>query len=254
MIRPLTFVALLLACTSGLYLYQTKHRAEVLDGQITHTLRQVAAARERIGLLRAEWALLNEPDRLGQLAGQHLELQPLQPSRFVAAADLASRIPLPAAPEAPAPMASAEMPVAEDTPASPPTDLVRVVDATPVQAAAPAPVAAAAPRPTLVAAAHVPSPPQPRPAPSRPAERAWTVQRETAQRETAQRETVATPPARRPVYAPVLRAMATPIAAPSLGVTQVRLVTTRPSAPVVTSALGGFGRSSLAPPIPVEGR
>lgn len=261
MIRPFTFVALLLAGTSGLYLYQTKHRAEVLDGEITHTLRQVAAARERIGLLRAEWALLNEPDRLGQLAGQHLDLQPLQPSRFVATADLASRIPV-AAPETPA-----DAPVAEDTPASPPGDLVRVAGTATTQAAqaaVPAPAAPVAPpRPTLVAAAHAPSPPQSRPVPSRPAERASAMPHETPH-ETGRpayspassfvAEPVATQLARRPVFAPVLKAMATPIGAPSLGATQVGLVTARPPIPVVTSALGGFGRSSLAPPIPLGGR
>lgn len=264
MIRPFTFVALLLAGTSGLYLYQTKHRAEVLDGQITHTLRQVAAVRERIGLLRAEWALLNEPDRLGQLAGQHLDLQPLQPSSFVTAADLASRIPVPPAPETPAPGALAEVPVADAAPASPPGDSVRVADTTPSQAVVPALAAAGPTRPMLVAAVHVPSPPQPRPAPSRTAERASAVPRKAAQHETGRAtfspassfvpEPVAARPARRPVFAPVLRAMATPIAAPSLRATQVGMVTARPSIPVVTSALGGFGRFSLAPPIPVGGR
>jgi hypothetical protein len=252
MIRPLTFVALLLAGTSGLYLYQTKHRAEVLDGQITHTLRQVSAARERIGILRAEWALLNEPDRLGQLAAQHLDLQPLQPPRFVAAADLASRIPMPTPPET-----LAGMPVADGTPASPPGDSVQVVDTTPIQAAIPA--VAAPPRPTLVAATHVSSPPQPHPAPSRIAARASVAQHQTGHAtyslaSSAAPEPVATPSARQPVFAPVLRAMATPMAAPSPGAAQVGLVTARSSIPVVTSALGGFGRSSLAPPIPVEGR
>ena len=247
MIRPLTFVALLLAGTSGLYLYQTKHRAEVLDQQITHTLRQVAATRERIGLLRAEWALLNEPDRLSQLAGQHLDLQPLQPSRFVAAADLASRIPIPAPPEAPA-----EAPVATETPASPPGDVVRVADTTPTQAPAPIPaLIVTPPRPTLVAAtARVPSPPQPHPAPSRTAARMHAAYKLAS---SAAPEPVVTPRARQPLFASVLRTMASPIAAPSLGATEAGLVTARAPTPVVTSALGGYGRSSLAPPIPTGG-
>ncbi len=246
MIRPLTFVALLLAGTSGLYLYQTKHRAEVLDQQITHTLRQVSGARERIGLLRAEWALLNEPDRLGQLAGQHLDLQPLQPSRFVAASDLASRIPVPAPPEAPA-----ETPVAADIPALPPGDVVQVADTRPAQAAAAAPVATP-PRPTsAVATTHVPLPPQPHPAPSRAAARPRAAYRLAA---SAAPEPVAATAARQPVFAPVLRAAASPITAPSIGATQVGLVTMRAPTPVVTSALGGYGRSALAPPIPVGSR
>ncbi len=248
MIRPFTFVALLLAGTSGLYLYQTKHRAEVLDQQITHTLRQVAATRERIGLLRAEWALLNEPDRLNQLAGQHLELQPLQPSRFVAASDLASHIPIP-----PPPAAPAETPVAAEAPAPLPGDVVRVADTAPTQAAAPAPgPAVAPPRPTLVTAtARVPSPPQPRPAPSRSAARPHPAYKLAS---SGAPEPAATAPARQPVYASVLRAAASPVAAPSLGATQVGLFAARAPTPVVTSALGGYGRSSLAPPIPVGSR
>ena len=34
MIRPLTCISVLLACGSGLYLYQTKHHAQVVDRQI----------------------------------------------------------------------------------------------------------------------------------------------------------------------------------------------------------------------------
>ena len=92
MISPLTFVTLLLAVLSGLYLYQAKHRAEVLDRQIARTLAQVAAARERIGLQRAEWALLAEPTRLGTIARQHLSLRPLAASQYVALPDLGSRL------------------------------------------------------------------------------------------------------------------------------------------------------------------
>ena len=91
---PPTVVALLLAAMSGLWLYQAKHRAEVLDQQIVGTLRQVATVRARIGPLRAEWALLNEPRRLGVLARQqHLGLRPLAASQFVALPDLAAWLP-----------------------------------------------------------------------------------------------------------------------------------------------------------------
>ena len=34
MIRPLTIVTFLMACGSGLYLYQSKHAAQVLDRDI----------------------------------------------------------------------------------------------------------------------------------------------------------------------------------------------------------------------------
>ena len=93
MISPLTFVTLLLAAVTGLWLYHTKHRAEVLDRQIARTLGQVAASRERIGLQRAEWALLNEPRRLGTIARQHLGLRPLATSQYATVPDLGSRLP-----------------------------------------------------------------------------------------------------------------------------------------------------------------
>ena len=38
MIRPVTCVCFLLACGSGLYLYQSKHRVQVLDREIEKTV------------------------------------------------------------------------------------------------------------------------------------------------------------------------------------------------------------------------
>jgi hypothetical protein len=248
MIRPFTFVTLLLAAASGLYLYQTKHRAEVLDKTIERTLRQVAAARERTGMLRAEWALLNEPDRLNGLAAQHLvTLQPLPPSRFVTLADLGAHMPPPGAPA---------VAVAEEAPASQPvaaapalaaatsTAPVRMVDAMPVETSVPAPRAASAVRA-----------PQPRPV-SRPAER--PVERAVVAQRAAPAPVAeaAVAPIRRPVFAPVMSAVAGPMAAPMVSqvpaVTQIGLSTARSSVPAVTSALGGYGRPALAPPVPIR--
>ncbi len=122
MIRPITCVTLLLACGSGLYLYQTKHRVRVLDGQIEQVVRQTAQVREQIRVLRAEWTLLDQPDRLQQLAGQFLELQPTRPTQFASAADLDSRLPPVPEPESsgqpPAPpVADAPVPQVADAPA-----------------------------------------------------------------------------------------------------------------------------------------
>lgn len=253
MIRPLTFVTLLLAAASGLYLYQTKHRAEVLDQQVARTLRQTAAVRERIGILRAEWALLNEPDRLGRLAAQHLDLQKLVPTQFVAVAELGARMPLVAAPSAFAEAVEEEAPPA----VSPPTP-VRVVAAAAIPVPAPNPAPAPPIRPAPAAVAHAPEPP-PRPAPPPPTERApaerssveraWAAKRDPALRRASLSPATSAAPeppplARQPVFAPVLSTAATPV---------VTSIPTRLPAPVVTSALGGFGRPSLAPPIPIGG-
>jgi hypothetical protein len=49
--------------------------------------------RERTQILRAEWALLNEPDRLRQVAQRHLALEPMAPAQFIREAELERRLP-----------------------------------------------------------------------------------------------------------------------------------------------------------------
>jgi hypothetical protein len=127
MIRPFTCVCLLLAAGSGLYVYQSKHRVQVVDREITRTLKLADAAHERVAMLRAEWALLNEPDRLQDLASRFLNLRPMAPTQFVAFADLTHRLPAPGAaivappplPDAPDP-STAPPPVAAADPRSVP--------------------------------------------------------------------------------------------------------------------------------------
>ncbi len=98
MIRPLTCVCMLLAGGSGLYLYQSKHQAQMLDREIARTLKATDVARDRIGVLRGEWALLNEPERLAELAQAHLALKTLIPTQFATAAELGARLPPPVLP------------------------------------------------------------------------------------------------------------------------------------------------------------
>ena len=147
MIRPLTTVCMLLAGGSGLYLYQTKHRALLLDREITHTVKQTEAARERITALRAEWALLNEPERLADLNTQHLGLRSLAPTQFVALADLPARLPPPLPPGAVILPEPSEEAAAHPEPAAEP---VRIATARPAPAPAAATQAAAVPAMPLV--------------------------------------------------------------------------------------------------------
>ena len=154
MIRPFTCVCLLLAGGSGLYLYQSKHRAQMLDREIGRVLRQTELARDRIGVLRAEWAVLNEPERLAELSKQHLGLRQLSPTQFVAVADLGARLP-------PVPVPGTHLTAPGEEP-------VALAVAVPV----PPPVARPAPAPPpRVAAAPPPPAPLRAPAPVRPAPR-----------------------------------------------------------------------------------
>ncbi len=109
MIRPFTCVCALLAGASGLYLYSEKHRTTLLDQQISRVVEDTQRIRERTAMLRAEWALLNQPDRLQGLSGRFLpQLQPMAPTQFVQMASLDGRLPAPGPETPPHPIATPE--------------------------------------------------------------------------------------------------------------------------------------------------
>ena len=74
MIRPFTLICALFAMGAGLYLYQSKHESQLLDRKIAAIVRATDDTRTRIGLLRADYGLLNDPTRLQGLADQQLTL------------------------------------------------------------------------------------------------------------------------------------------------------------------------------------
>ena len=95
MIRPLTIATCLLACGSGLYLYESKHEVQLLDRTIERTVYDTTALREQSRLLSAEWTMLNDPERLRQFSNTYLSLKTITPSQFTSLADLDSRLPVP---------------------------------------------------------------------------------------------------------------------------------------------------------------
>ena len=254
MIRPFTCLCMLLAGGSGLYLYQEKHRTSLLDREITRTIHASEAAHERTGLLRAEWALLNEPGRLQDLADRFLALHAMSPLQFVPASELASRLPAPVAPSAPgatdldaAVMADARPAPAQAVdpaaghadpgrPATPRAGLALAAASGEATRAEPAPrpVAAAASRTTLAAAsadARGAGVPAVAPHPARVAQ--VEARQDRHPEAVAMAMPVAAAPARSyagtgsglaggqaggravpPVMAPVLSALATPVAHP----------------------------------------
>src|ERR1700760_777390 len=134
MIRPITIVTFLMACGSGLYLYQSKHEVQLLDRTIEKTVRDTGARREQSRLLAAEWTMLNDPDRLRQFSDTYLSLKSINPQQFTSLNDLDGKLP---APVAEAPPTTDDTPVAQTTPVPDPAAL----DATPTTDAAPSAVA-----------------------------------------------------------------------------------------------------------------
>jgi hypothetical protein len=114
MMRPFTCLCILLAGGAGLYVYQSKHQAQLLDREIARVVKQADAARERAGVLRAEYMLLNDPTRLQELASEHLpSLRATAPSQFTIWADLEKRLPPVGAPAEAAPPLEPEAPTAK---------------------------------------------------------------------------------------------------------------------------------------------
>jgi hypothetical protein len=163
MIRPVTCITALLACGSGLYLYQTKHQAQMVDRQIERTAKAITATRMQTRELAAAWTVLGSPDRLQQLSEQYLDIKPMQPGQFVAMADLDARLPapgalLPPSSEAPPDSDPDSTPVAATEPPASPGASPSPAAAPALPAASPAAPAAAPPAARAVAAVPAPAP------------------------------------------------------------------------------------------------
>ncbi|WP_407492509.1 cell division protein FtsL [Pseudooceanicola sp. MF1-13] len=69
----------------GFWAYQENYRTKQIVDETEQLQRDIASARARLGVLRAEWAYLNRPDRLRELAELNftpLGLMPITPDQF----------------------------------------------------------------------------------------------------------------------------------------------------------------------------
>lgn len=94
MFRPLTVIAITAFCVVGWNVYRAEDSARQLDREARELTRKIDQARERTQVLRAEWALLNEPERLRQVAQKHLPLETMTPTQFVRLQELDRRMPV----------------------------------------------------------------------------------------------------------------------------------------------------------------
>lgn len=81
------------ALVSGFVLYSLEHKTRGLERQIAKIERGIDAEIENTRFLNAEWSSLTRPDRLRQLAEQHLGLETLQSSQIVKLEELGARVP-----------------------------------------------------------------------------------------------------------------------------------------------------------------
>lgn len=83
--RLTTIVTALIVIGLGYWAYHQTIQTQMTDREVERLQRAIAAEHERLGVLRAEWAYLNRPDRLRELAMfnfDRLGLLPLTPDQF----------------------------------------------------------------------------------------------------------------------------------------------------------------------------
>ncbi|MCX7374976.1 MAG: hypothetical protein NTW56_21490 [Alphaproteobacteria bacterium] len=280
---PTIITAIIMAGAAG-YTFDVKRGVIGLERELRDIRRETEEIEARTQGLMAEWARLNDVERLRSLADRHLAgLVAMQPVQLQRVDEAARRLPnplafagpaspflprqetqlaeapavQPAQPEArPAPRALAQAPrsaaptvVAAATPAAPPPV------AAPAQPAPAQPAATAAPAPRRTAPVLPEAAPPPVAAPAQfaatPAPAPRRAQPEAARPEAPRNEVARAEPARPslpPVAAPPVRdgAALPPVAAANTPIRPAMHVR-----PVETGSLLGGHSATLAPPVPL---
>ncbi|HYH71132.1 MAG TPA: hypothetical protein VEX16_07480 [Methyloceanibacter sp.] len=77
-------ICLVLALVALAYVnYQVKYESRGIDEEIVSLNKKIEDERDAIAVLRAEWSLLNRPERLQRLAQKHLKLGDAQPRQLL---------------------------------------------------------------------------------------------------------------------------------------------------------------------------
>lgn len=88
-----TMFLILMAAAISVALFVVKYRVQDLEAEFRDVNRQISTSEEDLHVLRAEWSHLNQPHRLRQLAGQYLEIGPLDAKRVGDAEHILGELP-----------------------------------------------------------------------------------------------------------------------------------------------------------------
>lgn len=102
--RLLTYLACILTVMGlAFWAYRENYRTQAVIGEMTQIQTEMARLREDLGVLRAEWAYLNRPDRLRELVDLNFDRLQLIPREGGQVVDLGHvDYPRPPAPPVPA--------------------------------------------------------------------------------------------------------------------------------------------------------
>lgn len=81
--RFYSLVALAIASLLGTALFLTSEKVQRAEKDLAAIAAKVASEQDSLRILRAEWAYLNRPDRLEQLASAHLHLAAAQTPQMI---------------------------------------------------------------------------------------------------------------------------------------------------------------------------
>lgn len=79
-------VTVLIVMGLAFWAYRENYRTQAAIDDMNRVQNEIAGLREQLGVLRAEWAFLNRPERLRDLVDlnfDRLKLVPVQPGQFV---------------------------------------------------------------------------------------------------------------------------------------------------------------------------
>ncbi|MCC2095344.1 MAG: hypothetical protein KDJ29_00545 [Hyphomicrobiales bacterium] len=93
LLRYVNAIAVFALLGSAAYAYSIKYETILYSAKIQKLKNANEKQRDRIGMLRAEWAHLSRPERIQELSDKHLHLQQLQLSQIVSFKDLPERPP-----------------------------------------------------------------------------------------------------------------------------------------------------------------
>lgn len=82
MLRALNILVVTALVMSAAWVYKIKFEATVQIEQVAKMRAQIRRERDAVSILRAEWAQLDRPDRIQQLAQKHLKSKPIEVAQF----------------------------------------------------------------------------------------------------------------------------------------------------------------------------
>lgn len=88
MIKPTTFIAIILLAALAFAVFHVEHRVEMLHAELKAINKMVKQDKEAIHVLDAEWSYLNQPQRLKHMSTEHLSLTSMRADQIKSVNDI----------------------------------------------------------------------------------------------------------------------------------------------------------------------